>query len=269
MALYQEALWENYHLTKQKRDNEAYWDRRALGFSRHSGMSNYTKEFIKLCQIHPDWTVLDIGCGSGSLTLEIARRARHVTGVDISGKMLELLEDEAGRKGIGNVDTIKAAWEDDWDRCEVPQADLVIESRALLTPDLPTALKKLQSRSRKRVCLSTVCGDLAYGDRKVIESIGRSLPHPPDYIHVVNCLYDMGINAEVDFISSVKCDCYCNRDAAKQSMLKMLGGVVSEREDALLDDFLEQHLVRTEENEWVKDYERRTDWACISWDVRS
>lgn len=268
MALYQETVWEGYHQTKRNRDDEAYWDRRAIGFSRHAGVSNYSKEFIELCRLHPDWTVLDVGCGSGSLTLEIAQRTRQVTGLDISGKMLELLRSQARTRGINNISTIKAAWEDDWNQHNVPQADLVIESRALLTPDLPAALRKLATRARKRVCLTTVCGDLAYGDRRVIESIGRSLPHPPDYIHVVNCLYDMGIKADVDFISSVKYDSYCSRDAAKQSLLKMLGGSVNAREDRLLDAFLDKHLIRTGEREWAKDYERKTDWAFISWNVR-
>ena len=47
-------------------------------------------------------------------------------------------------------------------------------------------------------------------------------------------------------------------------MMRMLGKATQEEEQAL-DDFMEQHLVRSDDG-WMKDYERRTDWAFISWD---
>ncbi len=263
MALYQKEFWEPYHRAKIKRDTEKYWDTRALGFSRHSGVSNYVAEFVELSHANPDWTVLDVGCGTGALTLNLASRVASITGFDISGEMLAILDDTARAQGMSNVKTLRGSWEDDWDSCGVPVADMVIESRALLTVDLTTALEKLNAHARYRVCMTTVCGDLAYNDRKIVEGVGRSLPVPPDYIHVVNCLYDMGINAKVDFISSVKYDRYCNREAAKLSMMRMLGDVTSEEEQAL-DMFMERHLVYRD-GEWVKDYERKTDWAFISW----
>lgn len=261
---YRQKAWEPYHLAKSERDNETYWDARALGFSRHSGKSNYVDEFIQLCAPRSDWTAIDVGCGTGMLTVELAKHLNHITGIDVSGKMLDLLDDHARAMGQGNVATIKAAWEDDWDSAGVPEVDLAIESRALLTVDLPAALEKLNNRARRRVCLTTVCGDLAYNDRCVIEFVGRGLPAPPDYIHVVDCLYDMGIRARVDFISSVKYDRYCSREAAKLSMIKMLGGI-DVGEEERLEQFMDEHLIRYGD-EWVKDYERRTDWAFISWD---
>lgn len=267
MALYQAASWTAYHEPKRARDDESYWNKRAAGFAKHSGVSNYMREFIDLAQLDPSWTVLDVGCGSGALTVEVARRTAHATGIDISGRMLDLLSARAAMEGVDNLSTIRAAWEDDWDAAGVPYADLVMESRALLTPDLPMALRKLDERARARVCLTTVSGDLAYQDRRVVEAVGRSLPHPPDYIHVVTCLYDMGINADVRFISSAKHDRYATRDEARASLVAMLGGTVSPEEAERLHAFLDAHLV-WDGTGWVKDYERRTDWAFISWDKR-
>ncbi len=264
MPLYRDDLWEPYHLAKAGRDSERYWDARALGFSRHSGVSNYVEEFVGLCAPRAEWTALDVGCGTGALTLRLARLLDSIVGLDISGGMLSILEDDARTQGLSNVSTVKGSWEDDWDARDVPVVDLVVESRALLTADLPTALAKLDSHARRRVCLTTVCGDLAYNDRRVIEAVGRTLPVPPDYIHVVDCLYDRGIHANVNFISSVKYDRYCNREAARTSMMRMLGTATPQEEKAL-DDFMEHHLVRSGDG-WVKDYERRTDWAFISWD---
>ena len=50
--------------------------------------------------------VLDIGCGCGATTLEIAKQVSEgtVTGLDISVPMLDKAESEAGIQGIANVD---------------------------------------------------------------------------------------------------------------------------------------------------------------------
>jgi ArsR family transcriptional regulator len=38
----------------------------------------------------PEWTIADLGCGTGSFTLELARSGAHVIGVDQSASMLKL-----------------------------------------------------------------------------------------------------------------------------------------------------------------------------------
>jgi len=51
-----------------------------------------------------DLTLADIGCGTGSLTFELARVARKVIGVDLSGEMLRRARALAKERGIGNVE---------------------------------------------------------------------------------------------------------------------------------------------------------------------
>ena len=54
----------------------------------------------------PDGPVADLACGpSGSALLAAAHR-RRVTAVDVSGVALELLGDEAGRRGLGHLITL-------------------------------------------------------------------------------------------------------------------------------------------------------------------
>lgn len=48
-------------------------------------------------------TVLDIGCGTGSLALRLAPHARHVHGVDISTEMIRIARGKAASQGIPNV----------------------------------------------------------------------------------------------------------------------------------------------------------------------
>lgn len=52
----------------------------------------------------PDLTVADIGCGTGSLTVELARFARRVIGVDLSEEMLRRARAVAGERALRNVE---------------------------------------------------------------------------------------------------------------------------------------------------------------------
>jgi SAM-dependent methyltransferase len=52
----------------------------------------------------PDLTVADIGCGTGSLTFELARFARKAIGVDLSGEMLRRARAMAKERAIHNVE---------------------------------------------------------------------------------------------------------------------------------------------------------------------
>ena len=44
--------------------------------------------------------LLDLGCGTGSMTLELARRGYDMTGIDISPEMLNIARERAEREGL-------------------------------------------------------------------------------------------------------------------------------------------------------------------------
>jgi ubiquinone/menaquinone biosynthesis C-methylase UbiE len=54
-------------------------------------------------QIEPGLRVLDVGCGTGNLTLKLASRSKEIVGVDISEAMLETARERARRSATGNV----------------------------------------------------------------------------------------------------------------------------------------------------------------------
>lgn len=47
--------------------------------------------------------VLDLGCGTGRMTLELARRGYDMTGVDYSTEMLDIARENAEREGQGGI----------------------------------------------------------------------------------------------------------------------------------------------------------------------
>ena len=59
----------------------------------------FEKIFEKYSKTRPE-LVLDLGCGTGKMTLELARRGYDMTGVDISAEMLDVARTEAEREGL-------------------------------------------------------------------------------------------------------------------------------------------------------------------------
>lgn len=69
----------------------------------------------------PPLDVADIGCGDGYLTLEMARWARTVVGIDRSGAVLERAEALAARRQATNVEWMKG------DLCRLPLSDTSVD----------------------------------------------------------------------------------------------------------------------------------------------
>lgn len=82
-----------------------------------------------LSSLLPPLEVVDFGCGTGSLTVELARWARHVTAIDRSEGALEKAKAEAARQGLTNITFLAADLE------KLPldsaSADLVVISQSL------------------------------------------------------------------------------------------------------------------------------------------
>ncbi|HET6437060.1 MAG TPA: class I SAM-dependent methyltransferase [Anaeromyxobacter sp.] len=54
--------------------------------------------------------MIDLGCGSGAVVVEVARRARRVVGVDLSGKMLSRARRRACEAGLRNIELVPAGF---------------------------------------------------------------------------------------------------------------------------------------------------------------
>ncbi|MEU8121626.1 methyltransferase domain-containing protein [Spirillospora sp. NPDC049024] len=66
-------------------------------------MGGFNQPLLDLAAIGEDETVLDIGCGTGQLTLLAARRAAQAVGIDISEPMLVRARADAAEQGIVNA----------------------------------------------------------------------------------------------------------------------------------------------------------------------
>lgn len=64
-----------------------------------------TEDIVKKLEITKEDTVLDFGCGTGGIALNIAKYCKKVVCVDISGSMLHILKNNAEKMNINNIET--------------------------------------------------------------------------------------------------------------------------------------------------------------------
>ncbi|WP_290658023.1 class I SAM-dependent methyltransferase, partial [Kocuria sp.] len=71
-------------------------------------------------------SVLDLGCSTGALTVELARRAGSVTAVDASDVALSAARTRLEREGVTNVELVSAVLPRDWDEDWSPRELIVV-----------------------------------------------------------------------------------------------------------------------------------------------
>jgi len=90
-------------------DQDAFWETAAPIIFTEQRWSNAPAEVekvISLLDIKPGIHILDLGCGVGRHSLELARRGFNVTGVDRTERYLEQASEKAVKEGL-NVEFIQ------------------------------------------------------------------------------------------------------------------------------------------------------------------
>ena len=188
---------------------------------------------------------------------------KHITAADFSGKMIEILNAEADKRGIKNIQTVRSSWTDDWEKNGIGQYDAAIASRSLAVDDIKSALVKLNNAARRRVMLSTVAGDGPF-DRQMFQAVGREYRESIDYIYFYNLLYQMGIQANIDFIAVDDSKTWESHAEACESMRWMFPEM-TRGEDVMLRKYISVHRVK-ENGRFHLDYKKTSRWAVIWWD---
>jgi len=158
---------------------ERFWTRRAAswdhGAEQNPGLVRVVQQVMDEALPQPGMTVVDVGCGSGQLTLKLAPLVSSVLAIDVSQKMVDLLETNAARAGVTNV-TGRAVPVEHLD-IEAGSLDLVVSNYVLHhLRDKDKAVVVAKAASWLRPGGRLVVGDMMFGrggdarDREIIGS---------------------------------------------------------------------------------------------------
>ena len=171
--------WVAFWAEKLASKKDKNWDEAAAGFYRKTKKDDYNDALFSKLILDENDTVLDVGCGEGSITIPIAKKVKKVIGIDSSPKMLEFLKKRAEDNEIFNIDTKKA------EKVILKAKDIIIEDK--FAPH-QIALNEFVLNFRAKY------GKIEYFDEKFLS--GMANIRPDGMIRLDNCdLYieqDMG-----------------------------------------------------------------------------
>ena len=85
--------------------SERFWDKLANKWDKQSKISSNIKTVESIKQyLNVTDTVLDFGCATGTVAIEIAVKVKKIYGIDISSKMIETASRKAAECKIENID---------------------------------------------------------------------------------------------------------------------------------------------------------------------
>ena len=197
---YFDKLWnENrYSGGRTSQENEAFWDDRADFMTewKERRKKRNRQNVIQFLQhrdmLQSGFSVLDIGCGPGEHTKNLAGVAKEVIGTDISGKMLDYARKSAVEAKLTNAMFVKTDWDDvdlaalNWEG----KFDLVFASMTPAIGNKKTLEKMI--KASKQYCFSVypVSMKTAIGD-KLAEKLGLRYIKKHNSCTTVYCLVNM------------------------------------------------------------------------------
>jgi SAM-dependent methyltransferase len=258
------VLWQEGRRRKSWRArNASEWDDRVSSFARRDH-SAFVCQLLAIMRPAPDWDVLDVGSGAGTMALPLARLVKRVTALDFSAGMLEELRRQAARQGIDNIDIRRLAWEEEWRAAGLAPHQVALACRSLTVNDLRAALEKLDRWATRLVFLVDRVGPGPF-DPDLFAALGREFVPGPDYIYTYNLLYQMGIQARIDFITLDSGMPHADKQEAASSCLWQLGEMTSGEEEGL-EAYLAERLEPLADGRLLLRRRLPVRWAVIWWE---
>ncbi len=179
------------HAFKRKDQAEAY---EASTRRKNMGRRDTLLEKV-ITEIKPDYTILDIGAGTGRWTIPLAKNAARITAVDPSEAMLTILKQNAAASGVADkIEIIQQPWEE----AEVGLYDFVISFHAMyMSPDFAGFVHKMETHTRRRCYLGLRHFPIDGIIQELSTKIHGTRHDSPNFIIGYNALYQMGIYGNV------------------------------------------------------------------------
>ncbi|ADN35285.1 Methyltransferase type 11 [Methanolacinia petrolearia DSM 11571] len=237
----------------------------ARGFLNNAIKNPERVQFIlEKLPLSPGLRVLDIGSGPGTIAVPVAGQVDHVTGVEPSPGMADVMEEYAAEKGVDNLDIIRKRWEEiDLSTDLKGPYDLVFASYSLGMQDLNKSIRMMCDISSKWVYIFWISGTPSWekGLIKLWPVLhGKEFCCTPQADIIYNVLYSMGIypNIRVKEIES------CNRFPdliSAVSQMSQVYNIENNEQEGILKDYLSEKLVKDKDGFAL----RETNTSTVIW----
>ena len=261
-----EVKWAEFwqESLKQKEDKNKDWDRAAPHFHKKAKKDDYHDLLFSKLILDENDSVLDLGCGEGSITIPLAKQVKKVCGVDSSTKMLELLNQRAEQQNIENISTILKSLEDITYE-EIGDYDVVLASRSLngIIP-IEETLKTIDKIANKYVFITLFGPENWKIEKEFNDYIGKENKQFPGHNYLFNILYNMGIYANVERLA-IKA--YREYDSIEEAMDngKFRLDLLSNSEKSQLRKYLSEILKKDPKTGKLYNKKDKADWILIWW----
>ncbi|MFA5308932.1 MAG: methyltransferase domain-containing protein [Dehalococcoidales bacterium] len=256
---------------KDQMATKELWDRRADSFTKRINRvregeprdkDDYISKMIDHIEVKPEWTVLDIGCGPGTLAIPLAQQAKSVTGLDISTEMIKNLMANAGKAGLDNIQPLNVSWQDAFTGGRLEQHDVVVASRSMMAGNMKEGLASIINIARQAFYITFPVIHLPF-DWEVYRVIGREKKKHPPYIYILNMLFQMGVNANLEILySKVKVQFPSVEEAMHD--LQWRTDPFTPEEQTKLRTFLEK-IFAEQKDSLPFTHEGKSQWALVWW----
>lgn len=271
--------WKALQVARERSDSAATWDAKAKTFPvKHGSQQGYVADFLRLADVQPGESVLDMGCGTGALATPLALDGHRVIACDFSQGMLDVMIADQRDLGVKGVDVKVMSWSDDWKAYGImpKSVDVAIASRSIATSNLRDSLERLDRVARRRVCVTLPGSSSPRCDDDLLRAAGLEDHIGHDFLYAFNILVQMGIRPEVAYIPNTRIERFETFDEALEKFTTVAreaarGYADSERIEAIparLQAWLEANLVEVDGMLQLEN-PRNVVWAFLAWTPRN
>jgi SAM-dependent methyltransferase len=244
-------------------DEERY-DHIAPLFKEWMEYDTYPSKLLERILIKPEWSVLDIGCGTGAISIPVAKKAKSVTAIDISTQMLKILKADAEKNHLANLQQMHINWDNVTVGTDIQPHDVVIMSRSLgRMMNLYESLMKVNQAASRYAYLTAWGGGERKINRGIMEALGQEYHDSPDYLYVFNILAQMGINPNVEQMRCSSKVVYPSINEALYNYQILLH--LSSSQLKVAQAFLEEYLVKRDDG-LFEIPDNKPVWSLIWWE---
>ncbi len=271
-------LWHNKQQARSMEHGAAYWDARSRTYESKDSPGSYTAHFLEYAALAPGDAVFDMGCGTGNLTIPLARAGHQVCAADFSSGMLAKLEEAVCAEGLQDrVRIVQLAWDDDWEAAGIHEGafDACFASRSIATEDLLGALCKLDGAARKRCCITLPYSTSPRIVDRMIADVGFAVHPSYDSSYAIAMVSALGQLPTLTYIPTTRTDTFESTEAALERYLDMARAYEADAQQHLPGDelrsrvsaWLDANLVpAADDSHLLTLKEQRTSfWAFIAW----